>query len=73
MTKKDYELIAAAIKRTVDEARAYEHPAYGLSIRLSALEDLANDLAGELTKTNPRFDQRRFLVACGVLPEGGDA
>jgi predicted dinucleotide-binding enzyme len=69
MTKKDYELIAAAIKRATESVvvasirQDYVEP---------VMEDLANDLAGELTKTNPRFDQRRFLVACGVLQEGGD-
>ncbi|WP_187971144.1 hypothetical protein [Aquibium microcysteis] len=58
MTRKDFELIAAAINRAAQRAdNEGEH---------GTVYDLACDLAGELTKTNPKFDQRRFLVACGV-------
>ncbi|WP_349434260.1 hypothetical protein [Pararhizobium sp. A13] len=58
MTRKDYELIAAAFKRQlamkVDKA---EH---------DVLSDLAEDLAGEFLALNPRFDVNRFLKACGL-------
>lgn len=61
MTRKDYELIAAAIKRAHDTS----HSAAGCD-GTAIVEDLAEDLAGELEATNPRFDAARFLEACGV-------
>lgn len=57
MTRKDFELIAAAIKRAVQSEPR---------VVADALGDLARDLAGELVKTNPAFNQARFLRACGV-------
>jgi hypothetical protein len=61
MTRKDFELIAAAIWRALDDAITdAEDDAF------QRIGDLARDLAGELTKTNPAFNQARFLRACGV-------
>ncbi|WP_109798667.1 hypothetical protein [Novosphingobium meiothermophilum] len=59
MTRKDYELIAAA----VSEARAdmADHPG-----RLAGAAQTARRLASALRTTNPRFDRDRFLAACGV-------
>jgi len=55
MTRKHFELIAAAIAAQV--------PAVGHSAALLIAASLADDFAFE----NPRFDRQRFLKACGVL------
>ena len=64
MTKKDFELIAAALK----EARMHwiiaETPDAD-SFR-AGLYAAAKELAHALSTTNPRFDRERFLAACGV-------
>lgn len=68
MTRKDFELIAAAIKRNRDAASSptnWFSTSYGDEIA-SVIDDLACDLAGELAKANPAFNQARFLRACGV-------
>lgn len=63
MTRKDYVLIARAVSdgqfincATVDELVMME------AVRLK----IAEQLAGEMGKTNARFDRDRFLKACGV-------
>jgi len=53
MTRKDFELIAAAVK----------------SVWLShepSRTTIANSLASALATTNPAFNRARFLTACGV-------
>jgi hypothetical protein len=67
MTRKDYELIAAAIKRHATKAdKAVYHRFPGSQETRSALSDLADDLAGELAAANPAFKADKFLKACGV-------
>jgi hypothetical protein len=66
MTRKDYELIAAAIKRQTATCDRFAVTPRGQEVLRSLLNDLASDLAGELAATNPRFDAMRFLKACGV-------
>lgn len=61
MTKKDYELIAAAFAEARDEMA--DHPG-----RIAGSAQVARRLASALRSTNPRFDRDRFLTACG-LPE----
>ncbi|AMD58903.1 hypothetical protein V6R85_02545 [Agrobacterium sp. CCNWLW32] len=61
MTRKDYETIAAAIRRS----RAKDREGIVRVIAGNMLDDLAEDLAGELAADNPRFDTARFLKACG--------
>ena len=66
MTKKDYELIAKAIEQStwfyrcglplVDDLRTPEAVLLGVAMEL--VERLAAD--------NPRFDEQRFMAACGV-------
>lgn len=63
MTRKDYELIAAAIKRQME---TLDPGTNSDAVALVALDELARDLAGELQATNPRFDPARFLAACAV-------
>lgn len=57
MTKKDYELIARAIKGTL--------PA---SVDRHTVLCVVNDLAIELRKDNPKFDRAIFMKACGFDP-----
>lgn len=60
MTRKDFELIAGAIR---------EASADGLSRAtgtvLMGVELTANRLADALKWANPNFDPKRFLEACG--------
>ena len=58
-TKKDYNLIARAIKdeRLEDESKE------GLLI----FRDITNRLADYLEKDNPRFDRNKFFKACGTV------
>jgi hypothetical protein len=52
MTKKHFELIAKAMAQSSGQLGHKE-----------ACQALASALAG----SNPRFDQTRFLAACGVI------
>jgi hypothetical protein len=64
MTKKDFELIARALK----EARMHwviGEASDADSFR-KGIEAAATELANSLRSTNPRFDAARFLAACGV-------
>ncbi len=59
MTKKDYELIAAAIKiesdNFKDDIKSFE-----------VVYFTARGIASALRVDNPRFDSARFMKACGV-------
>lgn len=58
MTRKDYQLIASVLNKfTGEQGDVVERDA------------MAYDLADALAQDNPRFDRRRFLVACGVWEE----
>jgi hypothetical protein len=63
MTKKDFELIAAALWRS--KPLAILNPKAD-AVRQSVYEMCARNLADALATTNPRFDRARFLQACGV-------
>lgn len=52
MTRKDYELIAATIRRC--------------DISYADTDEVARTFAADLAQTNPRFDPDRFLEACGT-------
>lgn len=68
MTKKDYVMIAAAIKAErmpVEGTNANVQGAWTAGNNV-ALSDLALRLASEFKAANPRFDSARFLAACGV-------
>ena len=72
MTRKDYELLAAALKESApdwnDEHWAgyvsgwAEHRAMQWHSTVSSVTDA---LAGD----NPRFDRRLFKLACGTAPK----
>jgi hypothetical protein len=59
MTKKDYELIAAAIN-LVGYANVSNEAAQ------TTLNKLARLLAEQLGNDNPRFNRDKFLQACGI-------
>ena len=60
MTRKDYILIAAALR----DARTYaaQHPEQFADVGVTIVHTLADRLAND----NPRFDRERFLKAAGV-------
>ena len=55
MTRRDYVAIAAAIK---DAGERFNMDGAG--------QYIASRLADMLVRDNPRFDRKRFLIACGV-------
>ena len=61
MTRKDYILIAEAIKQTADMSRSFADAEALRGARLTA-----NHIATALGRDNPRFDRERFLKACDV-------
>lgn len=61
MTRKDYELIAAAIREQVLRLK----PELAAGLALAAVKGTAMTIALALARDNPRFDRARFLSACG--------
>lgn len=68
MTKQDYELIAKAIKQTIQTVAATAVPATA-PLQLRAVAFTAISIATNLATKNARFDTNRFLEACGIDPE----
>jgi hypothetical protein len=60
MTRKDYVLIADAIKNSRDNWEGFTPEAQ------EAIDGLARSLASKLAGDNPRFNRETFLTACGV-------
>lgn len=60
MTRKDFELIADAMKLASGSITVAPYDAQ------TALELASTILADRLATTNPNFDRARFLKACGV-------
>lgn len=58
MSRKDYQLIAAAIKGQVNFAS-------GDQLVLQVIKAIAISVAMALATDNPRFDRDRFMQACG--------
>jgi hypothetical protein len=61
MTRKDYILLAAALK---DVRQSYAH--HWDTNLFRACTDHAKELARVLANDNVRFDRQRFLAAAGV-------
>lgn len=61
MTKKDFILIAGAIKQTRD---AYIKA--GDTTALNVNYGMIKNITTALATTNPAFDRARFLTACGI-------
>lgn len=62
MTRKDYVLIAEAIKGAVNYEAEFNNNEAGAD----ALKKFSITLASLLLADNPRFDVNRFFDACGV-------
>lgn len=58
MTRKDYELIAGAIRDTL--SLNDDH-----GVAANAIYEVALRLKHRLRSTNPRFEVARFMTACG--------
>lgn len=61
MTRKDYKLIADAVKST---RHCWLHPKDEEAASY-ILDELANILANKLANDNSRFNRDKFIVACG--------
>ena len=61
MTRKDYILIAGALK-----AARSSDTLPNLAIYHNGIDNAAHQLADALGRDNPRFDRERFLKAAGV-------
>lgn len=64
MTRKDYELLAAAITNATKSASHQEEYVLRCAT-LDGIQRAAIALASGLHAENPRFDHARFLRACG--------
>lgn len=62
MTKKDFELIAAAML----QADNYIGTDFAADRERAMHTRCCIELADALATTNPKFDRARFLAACGV-------
>ena len=58
MTKKDYELIAKAIKNATADLI--------ISANTETTDNIVWGLALELEKENPKFNRNKFVKACGL-------
>lgn len=58
MSRKDYEIIAAALAEAKAQAMTPDE--------LSGVFIAAALLSRTLAEANPRFDRQRFLTACGM-------
>jgi hypothetical protein len=62
MTKKDYIIIARAIR----EAMALRDEALSLHPQTMAIKTVCYTLIKEMQKDNPRFEASKFLAACEI-------
>ena len=60
MTRRDYVLIAAAMRHALESAGPLAGRAFTVAHRITA-----GHLADALERENPNFDRARFLEACG--------
>ena len=66
MTRKDFQLIADALKNARANEIQMGAEAEHLVLIDITLSSVAQQLANLLKETNPRFDTNRFLDACEV-------
>ena len=59
MTRKDFTLIALAIREGVEKAETEE--------AVQAARRIACSMAVGLAASNPRFDARKFFESCGLV------
>ena len=65
LSKKDYERIAAEIRRTLTAPRMSSSASWAYGVR-DGMYEFAGNLAQSFTEGNPRFERARFLRACGI-------
>jgi hypothetical protein len=65
MTKKDYELIAGSVWRSVRSYEWIEKNKVKREAKRNALHLVATDLSARLAHDNPKFDKDKFMTACG--------
>lgn len=69
MTRKDYEIIAKAVREVVDSAptggTARERQAWRNGV-IAGITGTANAIAEQLKRQNPRFRYDTFFEACGL-------
>lgn len=65
MTEKDYELITQSIWRSLRAAEWTEKNQVRKQAKLSMARLIANDLMANLAAQHPKFDEAKFLKACG--------
>lgn len=67
MTRKEYEMIAAAIREEVSflKRNVLEMTPEIVTARQSSVCAVAVNIAFALAQDNPRFDKDRFMAACG--------
>lgn len=61
MTRKDFTLIADAIRNASEAAGDYADPA----MARNGTYEAASYIAHALRRDNPRFERARFMEACG--------
>jgi hypothetical protein len=64
MTRKDSEMIAAAIRKVSEEGGEWEERVYLIC------EEVAEAIADALETDNPRFNRDMFLRASGLTVQG---
>lgn len=69
MTKKDYELIAASIKRSVEDMNDFNFSNSDKDAVAEAVHHIIQNLGTQLSIDNERFSYGRFLQACGVVEQ----
>jgi hypothetical protein len=63
MTKKDYELIARALRKVIENYEGADWTPLGVTSLT------AHHIANELEKENPKFQRPLFLTTCGLKTE----
>lgn len=64
MTKKDYEVVARAIKLESDRVKSLGGADTGFGLQV--LRSLGQNLCNEMRADNERFNSDKFLTACGL-------
>lgn len=65
MTRKDYEIIARAIKSALADYQQDHQNGDLAGLVGGAVKNTAIHIAEELGQDNPRFDYHTFMKACG--------
>lgn len=71
MTKKDYELIAKAMKQSYSNAQSLTMPKKTKEDMklLSGIAFTVYSLTAHLENANHKFDRKKFLAACGFVEQ----